>query len=293
MRRVLVALVLLSCGPKAAPVTAVCRLPAAKPGKARPLSPEQWFNLMVDRGLDGEPADCTGTSVKWREPRHCEEPPEVAAPLPVRKFAEDDLVITRVGPTRRLVWVVTQHFDSGEGLGPVALVTEGKDGVDVLAVGTLKARPRRAELRVHEVDGQTFVSAEGESCRKDLEQPTCTRSTVILRRNEDRLEPVQLVDRRGACISAGELFLTRRHELDLGTGWRRRFELNNTVSFGSRRIVASEQVMVSDYDPKKTDLPPRAVRRADAERTISVVKGKLVVDNSSLWTRVRAAEQEP
>ena len=120
-RLIVIAALSLSCGPKAAPVTAVCRLPAAKPGKARPLSPEQWFNLMVDRGLDGEPADCSGTSVKWRPPRNGEEAPEVATPLPTRKFAEDDLVITRVSPTKRMVWVITQHFESGEGLGPVAL----------------------------------------------------------------------------------------------------------------------------------------------------------------------------
>jgi hypothetical protein len=282
-----------SCGPAVATSAAVCRLPRTAPGLPDAPRPEQWFRFHVDRGLDGGTADCSGASVRWREPAGCQEPPEPTALLPARAFREDDLVESRLTPSTRLVWAVTDHYANGEGLGPVALVRESATGFDVLAVGSLRARPQRAHLRLETVEAQTYLVAEGESCEAEQAPSTCTRSVVLLRQVEDRFVPVTLVDSRGACVSPGRFDLALRAESALPNGWRRRFELSAVLEFRRDQIVTQEQVIVSDSDPRKADVPPTLVRRADAERVIRGVRGRLVVDDVSLWARVRSSPDEP
>ncbi len=282
-----------SCGPTAAPAAAACRLPHPAPGRSRVPRPEQWFRFLVDRGLDGGTADCSGTSVRWREPVGCQEPPEPTALLPPRPFREDDLVESRLTPTTRLVWAVTDHYADGEGLGPVALVRESATGFDVLAVGSLRARPQRAHLRLETVQAHTYLVAEGESCEIERDPSTCTRSVVLLRQADDRFVPATLVDARGACVGPARFYLALRDESALANGWRRRFELSAALDFRRDQIVTQEQVIVSDSDPRKADVPPTLVRRADAERVIRGVRDRLVVDDVSLWARVRSDPEEP
>jgi hypothetical protein len=281
-----------SCA-SAPPTTGICRLPRATPGLSKTPRPEEWFRFLVDRGLDGGTADCSGASVRWRAPASCQETDEPAALLPPRPFREGDLIEAHLTPTTRLVWAVTDHYASGEGLGPVALVEEGNDGFDVLAVGSLRARPGRAHLSLESLGASTYLVAEGESCAVATDPATCTRNAVLLRKGGDRFEPATLVDHRGACVSPARFFLTRRDESSLGTGGQRRFELSATLEFQRDQLVSQEQVLVSDADPRQADVPPTVVRRVDEARVIRALGGRLVVDDVSLWTRVRSAAQAP
>ena len=269
----------------------VCRAPRPNPKSGRPVSPEQWYRFLVDRGLDGGVADCTGAPVKWREPPSCLEPGEPSDTLPTARFTEDDLVVSRLTADTKLVWVVTTHYASGEALGPVALVREGKQELEVLSSGSLRARPRRARLRLANLGKGRFLVAEGEACTDDNDPATCRRSATLMLEERQRFNPIVILRPDGSCMGPAQVDLARRGEIPLQNGWKRRFELNSTTAFAPDTLTVQEQVAVSDYDPQKPGVPPRPVRRADALRVIEYKRGRLVASDSSLWTRVLTAEE--
>ena len=270
---------------------ALCMAPRPNLKSGRPVSPEQWYRFMVDRGLDGDVADCTGAPVKWRDPPSCLEPREPSDTLPTERFAEDDLIVSKLGPDTKLVWVVTTHYASGEGLGPVALVRETPTDLEVLAVGSLRSRPKRARLRLATLGKGRFLIAEGEACTDDKDPATCRRSVTLMLEDKAHFNPIVLLRPDGSCMGPAQVDLSRRGEIPLPNGWQRRFELNSTTAIGFDTLTVQEQVAVSDYDPQRPGVPPRPVRRADAQRIIQYTRGRLVASDSSLWTRVTTAQE--
>jgi hypothetical protein len=286
------ALALVAACAEAKPTGAICTAPRPNLTTKRPVSPEQWYRFLVDRGLDGGVADCTGAPVKWRDLPSCSEAAEPSDVLPTERFVEDDLIVSKQPDDTKLVWVVTTHYANGEGLGPVALVRETPTELEVLATGSLRARPRRARLKLTVFGRATFHEAEGESCVDNDDPATCRRSLSLLVAEHQHFNPVILVKTDGSCLGPAVLDLARRGEAPLRNGWKRRFELNATFAFARDTLTVQEQVGVSDYDPNKPGVPPRPVRRADATRTISYQRGRLVASDASLWTRVTTVEQE-
>jgi hypothetical protein len=274
------------------PTGAMCTAPRPNLKSGRPVSPEQWFNFLVDRGLDGGTADCTGAPVKWRDPPSCLEPREPSDTLPTARFVEDDLVVSKVDAEHKLVWVVTTHYANGEGLGPVALVRESKTDLEVLATGSLRARPKRGRLKLVTLGRGTFLLAEGEACADDKDPQSCRRSATLLLEDRQHFNPIVLLRPDGSCMGPAEIDLSRRGEVSLPNGWRRKFDLNSSTSIGRDTLTVQEQVAVSDYDPGKPGVPPRPVRQADATRVIQYNRGRLVTSDASLWTRVTTAVEE-
>ncbi len=278
------AALLAACGgERVAPALCSAARPPARRG--RPARPEEWYRFLIDRDLDGGAADCAGGPVRWREPTGCLEPSEPSVALPVARFSENDLILTRVDEDTRLVWVITQRFGDGTAIGPVALVREGAT-LEVLAIGTLKARPRRARLRLQTLGESTFLSAEGEACTDDDDAATCRRTLVLLVERQRRFHPIGLVGTRGQCVGPARFDLARREELLLETGWRRRFDLVATLQFQGDQVLVQEQVSVSEYDPQRPGVPARPLRRVDGQRFVRLVDGRLQVNDVSLWQRV-------
>jgi hypothetical protein len=262
----------------------ICVLPStARSGKA--LDAAGWYHLLVERGLDGSAADCTGAPVAWKPPQGCVEAVEPVRALPSAPFGDGDLIISRVDEGRRLVWAITQRFVEGYGFGPVALVRDGKDGPEVLATGTLRAQTHRVRLSLASLGPHTLLVADGECCAS-CEHAACPRSMVLEELRDRRFQPVILHADAGACLSDGELFLQRHRVGRLPTGWLREFSLSSTVTFEPERILVQENVVVSDSDPSRPGTPPRIDRRADAERILRYQGGQIVVTDSSLWSRM-------
>jgi hypothetical protein len=295
MRRILLCLALvpfLACKPppkKKSGIPPLCTSarPLTKTNKIRPLRPDDWFNLLVDRASDGSNADCTGTALTWEEPQGCLEPVDAGTPAPPRPFREEDVIISRVDPTTRLVWIVTDRFTNGDGQGPVALVSEEPQTMEVVTLGTLRAKARRPRLKLVTVGKTEVLTAEGEACEREDDPATCRRSMSLLLRQGQRFVPLRMHARNGMCLGAATIHLKRQKQVPLPSGWTRRLDLNSTVQAQPARIVVTEQVVVSDFDPTRPGVPPRPVRRADAEILLWFAKdGRLLASDASLWSRV-------
>lgn len=285
MRRRLIAATLYAILSGCASRPAICTMPKQWATDDATIRPEVWYRLLVDRGLDGAPCDCTGKPIAWPAPSvACREASSSSAPLPPVPFSSSDVITSASGDDAVLVWVVTERYRNGDGLGPVALVRKGRHGPEVLVSGSLRAAPGRARLSVVTIGAERFLAAAGESCASG-DPRTCRRTTVLLAERGDRFVPASFVDESGACMGPAELLEARSEVVPLSSSTKRRFDLTATLAFEGDRIVVQESVTVSDFDPTKA-LPPRLERRADAERVVRVNGGHLVVHDPSLWSRV-------
>jgi hypothetical protein len=275
--------------PKRQKTKALCSVarPLTKAGQIRPLRPDDWFNLLVDRAVDGKNADCTGAALAWQQADGCAEVEERGDPVAARAFREDDVLVQRVDEGTKLVWVITDFFSNGDGMGPVSLVSEEATTIEVLAVGTLKARARRPRLKLIQIGETEMLSAEGEACEREDEPASCRRSIVLMERRGPRFLPLRLYARNGLCLGPAAVHMARQKTLPLDSGWTRRLELHSTLLAQPQRLLVTEQVVVSDFDPTRPGVPPRPVRRADAEILYWFGKdGRLYASDASLWSRI-------
>jgi hypothetical protein len=261
--------------------------PLTKTNKFRSMRADDWFNLLVDRAADGSNADCTGTPLTWSEPQGCLETAEASTPAPAQPFKEEDVIVTRVDEATKLVWVMTDRFSNGDAQGPVALVEEGAQTMDVVSLGTLRSKGRRPRLKMITVGKSEVLTAEGEVCEREDDPASCRRSISLLQRQGKRFVPLRLHARNGMCLGPAVIHMKRQKLVPLDSGWTRRLELNSTLQAQPARILVTEQVVVSDFDPTRPGVPPRPVRRADAEILLWFAKdGRLLASDASLWSRV-------
>jgi len=260
----------------------VCVLAATMRTRS-PMRAADWYRLLVDRALDGSAADCTGAKIEWRAPEGCQEPADPSSPLPGGTFGDADLVISQLPNDEQLVWTITQRFDDGDGLGPVGWVRKSKDGPQVIATGSLRARTKRARLSLASLGPARLLVADGERC-PSADPSSCERALSLLVLRDRRFKQTMLSGENGACLGPAEIHLTRRQVTSLATGWKRRFELNSTVSYDKERWTVQENVVVSDRDPSGST--PHVDRRADAERTLRVQGDRLIASDTSLWFRM-------
>jgi hypothetical protein len=289
-------------------VTGLWGCATAKPGLCAAETPPKvqanadttdWFKLLL-HGYDGtsqyfdrQVVDCTGTPVLWGpQGKSCEEVAR-GEPLPAAALTSNDLVLGDVAakegsPKLQLAWAIIRRFTDGQGLGPVALVETTERGRVVRAMGTLRAYTGRAQLRLEQAGKAQLLVAEGEYCPKG-EGKACERAARVVPLRDTRFIAEPVTDGQGACLGPALFYLARSETVKLKTGWNRRFELNTAVSFNSSGIVAHEQMVVNDMDPKQPSTPPRLFRRAEEDRAIQVLPDKLVADTAPLWSRFASA----
>jgi hypothetical protein len=253
-------------------------------------TPDLWMTFLV-RGLDPRthlatsPAlDCVGNQVVWETPGlACSDNSLARTLLPGRALGPDDVVVSPAGEGVSLVWVMTNRFASGEAMGPVALVTAGSRDMVVRAVGTLRAFPVRARLRLERLGEVTLLVAEGEVCGP----ADCERGLRLLSLRGDRFVPETILSESGACEAPGWIFVKRQEVEPLSSGWRRRHDLDAAVAFQPAAIAVQELLVVRDSDPRNPSSPGRVFRRAEDQLTIAWRNGRLVASSSSLWSRMR------
>lgn len=262
--------------------------------------PDDWFALLLhgfDRQQQVAPTptvDCSGVPVVWQEPQteECIEPgPEAKALPPPTKLSLEDLVMDETGrPGERLVWVVARRFSNGEGLGPVGWVERTEQGYFVRALGSLRAYPKQARLRLEETGSTRLLIAEGETCTEETPS-TCRRMARVLPLRQGRFFAEAVArDRDGSCLGPAWFPLSREELLTLPNGWHRRVEFTSTLAVKPEGIVLDEQVVMYNLDPQQPSTPPLLYRRAQAQRVLEVKDSRLVGTSPSLWVRLMEPE---
>ncbi len=251
---------------------------------------EKWMKLML-RGYDPEsrrvthPAlDCTTAQVRWETPAFaCFDNALATTLLPPRPLGEADVVVSRIGEGFGIAWVITNRYASGDALGPVAVVEQTGTRLVVRALGALRAYPDRATLRLETMGGLTVLVAEGQLCAS-ADPATCVRSARLMPLRADRFSPEPLFSEAGACASPAWFDLDRREDAALDSGWTRRHQLSASLVFGPEALRVEEQLLVHDLDPRDKQARPRLFRRADGDRAVKPVDGKLVTTGRSVWS---------
>jgi hypothetical protein len=262
------------------------------------LSPDDWFALIL-HGFDRELStvarpmlDCSGSPVVWSAPvdDECPETEPEVTPLPLAdRLTEGDLVMETLQADLRLVWVIARRFSNGEALGPVGLVERTDQGIIVRALGSLRSYPHQAKLRLERSGGTDVLVAEGEQCTQE-EPVSCHRFARLLPMRNGRFFAEAVTSKAGKCLGPAWFPLGREQMLDVPGGLRRKVQQSATLKFVPEGILLSEEVSMQDIDPKRPSLPPRAYRRAQAERLLHVEGSRLVSTETSLWGQLIAQE---
>lgn len=271
---------------------ALCEL--TRPAAGEPTG-DTWLALLL-RGYDPvtrratSPAvECTGGQVRWEAPAfQCSDSASARTALPDLAITDKEVVVTPLGDGLRLVWVITNRFASGDALGPAAVVELKGERLVVRVVGSLRANPIRAKLRLERIGPAEVLVAEGDRCATS-DPASCDRSARVVRIERDRLHPTTVASETGGCIGAGLFHLGREESERLPSGLSRRYRLDATVAFSPAGLTRSEQVVVHDLDPKAPSTPPRVLRRAAADDLLPLRGDTFVTSGTSLWTRMRAA----
>jgi hypothetical protein len=267
-----------------------------KPLVQRALPAAFWFSLIV-RGYEANgdiprpTHDCQGQVVAWTADACSEPDTRTLLPTPL---SERDIVVSHLGEGRRLVWVITDRFTSGEALGPVALANFDARGVSVDTLGVLRAYPARAQLRLERLGDYMILAAEGEACTDDRDVRSCVQAVRLVPVGRRRFVPLDLTDMQGRCV--GRTFFPLHATGSVGQGNRRRsYNLQRNVTFSSDAVLVQEQMNVAQGSviSSSVDAANSAVSRMTLDRRIRVIGGRLVIDEPSLLERlVRSPARE-
>ncbi len=269
-----------------------------KDWKAEVKTHETWLALLL-RGYDPAtrkvttPAvDCTGAQVRWDGPAAaCIDNSLYQTVLPGRPLTEKDVVVSPIGEDLQLVWIATNRFASGDAMGPVAAVEAKSRRLVVRALGVLRGYTERAKLRVEKIGDTEILVAEGEHCTS-ADPASCQRAARIMPFKGQRFVGEPVFSEAGVCVSAAWFDLSREESESLESGAKRRYQLTTTLVMEPDAIKLDEQIMVHDLDPRHRSAPPRLYRKAQAERSVRLVDGKLVTTGQSLWSKVVKASRE-
>jgi hypothetical protein len=304
LRWLVVALVVVGagCGKRQAQV----REPAVRalcfselPSEMRVVSPAVWrpealFQLLIN-GYDPNtgkvplpPTDCMGTPILWQDPApgECDETAQEATPLPIQPLTVQEMIVTEMRLDLKLVWAVVRRFSNGEAMGPVALVEATPRGLAVRALGTLKALPKSARLRMERIGGIEVLLVEGERCWGAEESRQCQRMVRIMPLRGNRFVAEPLVGADGRCMQPANIPLSRTASQPLPSKWVRKYEYTAALTVAPDGIHVAEQVTAKDSDPRQPSSPPRLFRKAQDERLIQVTQNRMSVNRNSVWNQL-------
>jgi hypothetical protein len=278
-------------------VRALCfsELPAAmKVVSPAVWKPETLFQLLIngyDPGtgrVSQPPTDCMGTPILFQDPApgDCSETAPTGTPLPLQPLTVEEMIVTEMRLDLKLVWAVVRRFSNGEALGPVALVEATPRGLSVRALGTLKAMPKSARLRLERVGGIEVLLVDGERCWGEDEKKVCQRTVRLMPLRGNRFVAETLSGPDGKCMQAANVALSRTATQTLPSRWVRKYEYTSALTVTPGGIHVAEQITAKDSDPKQPSSPARVYRKAQDERLIQVSQGGMKVDKSSVWTQL-------
>lgn len=256
--------------------------------------PEALFQLLINGyepstgRVSQPPTDCMGTPILFQDPApgDCSEVSPASAPLPLQPLTVEEMIVTEMRLDLKLVWAIVRRFSNGEAMGPVALVEATPRGLSVRALGTLKAFPKSARLRLERIGGTEVLLVDGERCWGEDEKKMCQRSVRMMPLRGNRFVAETLSGPDGKCMQAANVALSRTATQTLPSRWVRKYEYTSALTVAPDGIHVAEQITAKDSDPKQPSSPPRVYRKAQDERLIQVHQGGMKVDKSSVWTQL-------
>jgi hypothetical protein len=288
------ALTLSTCAgrtpPVGAPQPVVCHIDVTlgteKPLRDRTFPAQYWFVLLIrgyqSSGVIARPAqDCGGLPVALATDG-CEGDPQPSVDATATLTARD-LVIANVGDTQRLVWAITDRLSDGEAQGPVALAEIVQGGIEVRALGLLRAYPERASLRLERLGTGTVLVAEGERCADPQGHEKCDRAIRIVPRIGNRFIAKPVLSDSGACLGRA---VVEVRGTGSGSGTSAgRYQLESVVTFGPETVAIREQLAISAERAGGGSAKDSFVRRVQADRQLTFRGGSLVATGPSLLSR--------
>jgi hypothetical protein len=266
----------------------VCFTPRAPSLFTAPMRPHDWLKVLVQlelgRGGVYATRDCTGHAIRYRPPETCAHDPADDAQPRLATISQEAVLERDLGGDAHLIWIITHRFDDGDGFGPIAIVHQKRDGLDVEALGALRLRTERVNMERWTIKNDSVVVASGEVCTRVGKEPGCRRSVRLLMQRGSGLIDAPVLDTSGRCMQEASFELARQEERALPSGLQRTYQLTSNVSHDSRYVVVEERLVVRDTDPNSPLLPAREVQRVETNRFIHAHAGKLVTRQRSLWT---------
>jgi len=245
-----------------------------------------WMALLLrgyrDPGEVARPArDCQDTLARL-EWDGCPSDPQPGK-LPERLLNPDDLVVTRLDDRRRLVWAMTDHLSDGEAEGPVAIAELENHGINVLAIGILRAYSQNVSLRLERLGSSSVLVADAEYCEPAHTKESCQRAIRLVPLIGDRFTPRPLLDAGGACI--GRPFIPVRGAGTAADGRHTRYRIENLITFADDSILFREQLAIDEEHHRGDPASASYVTRVQADRQVSLRDGNLVATGPSLLSR--------
>jgi hypothetical protein len=189
-----------------------------------------------------------------------------------------------LGDDRRIVWAITERFSDGQAEGAVAITQFTPQGIRALTVGTLRAHPIRARLRLEALNGGTVLIAEGESCAVPQDSTSCVRTARVVPLVSDRFVPADLTDGAGKCLGSTLLLLKGQgHNLRSG---RQAYQFESGLTFRPDGLAVHEQLAVEERDP---DGGGTFLRKVQSDRMIFLQGPALQASAPSLLDRWASA----
>jgi hypothetical protein len=260
--------------------------------EARTLAIATWFTFLLPgyklktNEVSRPVVNCAGQPVRWtymnQECPNLEADLAYLPPVPVKP---QDLVLSSTSDLERLVWATADRLSDGEAEGPVVLAEFTPFSVAVRALGTLRALPGRARLRLAEVQGRSLLVAEGEYCPPSgvTALAKCARGTRLMLLAGQRFEPQPLRRDDGACLGPAFFPTSRVKQVTAKDGTREQVTLSSKLEFAPDKLLVHEEVEVRALE---SDGPGRLLRQAQADRTVRVRGNRLYASDASLWSRM-------
>jgi hypothetical protein len=120
--------------------------------------------------------------------------------LPGRSLTPQDVVVANVDDQRRLIWAMTDRLSDGEAEGTIAIAEVGAHGINVVALGVLRAYPQNVSLRLERLGSSSVLVADGEHCSPGQAAEDCARAVRLVPLVGDRFESRPVVDASGTCL---------------------------------------------------------------------------------------------
>jgi len=265
---------------------------AGSSSDSRDLATVTWFAFLLPgykmstNEVTRPVTNCAGQPVRWAYVGP--ECPALEADLaylpPPPNLSPQDLIIARASQYTRLIWAITDRLSDGQAEGPVALAEFRTNSVEIRALGTLRALPDRARLRLVTLQGHTLLVAEGERCDSS-DSAHCYRGTRLMVMDGNRFQQQPLRKEDGQCQEAA-FFPTEHTQLITGKdGVKRAMTASGRLDFAPDGIFIHEEVAVRTTDGgAKT--PGKLLREARSDRRLRVRAGRLFASDGSLWTRM-------
>ena len=257
-----------------------------KPPRDRSYTPGYWSALLVQGYRSAEDIarpirDCRGTLARVdHDGCGAEEQTDLLPPVtPTPK----DVVVASLGDARRIVWVMTDSLSDGQKQGPVAIAEMGPKGINVRALGVLRAFPSNVVLRIEKVGSGSLLIADGERCAAGQSGEACERFVRLVPLVGTDLTMKPLLAENGACL--GRSLVAVRSSGNVPDGHGGTYRIEALVTTVGDAVMVREQLAV-DGQPHKSDSSRASyVTRLQADRQITVREGNLFATGPSLLSR--------